>query len=110
SSLCSCFHPPAPTQSYTPSLHDALPIFDDHRLRPCFRQLVREQPHKRRGLRTGRVGRGDLDHFRWKRLSDGNLGRGDEAHCRNEDRKSTRLNSSHEWISYAVFCLKNKRI
>src|SRR5207247_3957828 len=23
------------------------------------------------------------------------------------DRKSTRLNSSHEWISYAVFCLKN---
>src|SRR5207247_9354434 len=26
------------------------------------------------------------------------------------DRKSTRLNSSHEWISYAVFCLKKKRI
>src|SRR5207247_6383200 len=25
-----------------------------------------------------------------------------------EDRKSTRLNSSHEWISYAVFCLKKK--
>src|SRR5207247_6745792 len=25
------------------------------------------------------------------------------------DRKSTRLNSSHEWISYAVFCLKKKR-
>src|SRR5438105_8130361 len=24
------------------------------------------------------------------------------------DRKSTRLNSSHEWISYAVFCLKKK--
>src|SRR6266849_8887235 len=28
------------------------------------------------------------------------------ALCR--DRKSTRLNSSHEWISYAVFCLKKK--
>src|SRR5438105_4169845 len=27
---------------------------------------------------------------------------------RDEDRKSTRLNSSHEWISYAVFCLKKK--
>src|SRR6266849_9991100 len=27
-----------------------------------------------------------------------------------EDRKSTRLNSSHEWISYAVFCLKKKKI
>src|SRR5438105_12823169 len=27
----------------------------------------------------------------------------------NVDRKSTRLNSSHEWISYAVFCLKKKK-
>src|SRR5207247_4058068 len=27
---------------------------------------------------------------------------------RGRDRKSTRLNSSHEWISYAVFCLKKK--
>src|SRR5207247_9960220 len=27
---------------------------------------------------------------------------------RERDRKSTRLNSSHEWISYAVFCLKKK--
>src|SRR2546430_9810040 len=32
------------------------------------------------------------------------LGRGAEA----EDRKSTRLNSSHSQISYAVFCLKKK--
>src|SRR5207247_9022708 len=31
---------------------------------------------------------------------------GDE---RARDRKSTRLNSSHEWISYAVFCLKKKK-
>src|SRR5438105_11862998 len=29
--------------------------------------------------------------------------------CRLGDRKSTRLNSSHEWISYAVFCLKKKK-
>src|SRR5438105_6544305 len=30
--------------------------------------------------------------------------------CRiKQDRKSTRLNSSHEWISYAVFCLKKKK-
>src|SRR6266536_2470664 len=29
---------------------------------------------------------------------------------RGRDRKSTRLNSSHEWISYAVFCLKKKKI
>src|SRR5207247_10481996 len=26
------------------------------------------------------------------------------VHLRQSDRKSTRLNSSHEWISYAVFC------
>src|SRR5207247_5613834 len=32
------------------------------------------------------------------------------AHAGGErDRKSTRLNSSHEWISYAVFCLKKKK-
>src|SRR2546422_6227974 len=29
---------------------------------------------------------------------------------RDEDRKSTRLNSSHGYISYAVFCLKKKKI
>src|SRR6266536_3678394 len=28
--------------------------------------------------------------------------------CSSRDRKSTRLNSSHEWISYAVFCLQKK--
>src|SRR5438105_7358149 len=30
-------------------------------------------------------------------------------HKPQSDRKSTRLNSSHEWISYAVFCLKKKK-
>src|SRR6266849_5885921 len=30
--------------------------------------------------------------------------------CPGGDRKSTRLNSSHEWISYAVFCLKKKKV
>src|SRR5688572_30997465 len=29
--------------------------------------------------------------------------------CRKRDRKSTRLNSSHSQISYAVFCLKKKK-
>ena len=31
------------------------------------------------------------------------------AMIRDEDRKSTRLNSSHDQISYAVFCLKKKK-
>src|SRR5438105_5920630 len=55
------------------------------------------------------------------------LGRGAAAHerrlqgCRDHgqdrwlsqperDRKSTRLNSSHEWTAYAVFCLKKKKL
>src|SRR5688572_32755790 len=40
--------------------------------------------------------------------SRGNPGRAYDAHLR-EDRKSTRLNSSHSQISYAVFCLKKKK-
>src|SRR5687768_18247717 len=32
-----------------------------------------------------------------------------EQHLARADRKSTRLNSSHGYISYAVFCLKKKR-
>src|SRR6266550_7717945 len=32
------------------------------------------------------------------------------AHCRHQDRKSTRLNSSHGYTSYAVFCLKKKKV
>src|SRR5437762_10135237 len=32
------------------------------------------------------------------------------GHCSRIDRKSTRLNSSHRCISYAVFCLKKKKI
>src|SRR3712207_7114490 len=35
--------------------------------------------------------------------------RGDQAGKQRQDRKSTRLNSSHANISYAVFCLKKKR-
>src|SRR5438105_11885052 len=34
---------------------------------------------------------------------------GFERNSAPQDRKSTRLNSSHEWISYAVFCLKKKK-
>src|SRR2546427_5977415 len=39
------------------------------------------------------------------------LGQGGRSHhgSRDQDRKSTRLNSSHSQISYAVFCLKKKK-
>src|SRR5258708_36760255 len=38
------------------------------------------------------------------------VGRAVQADGETEDRKSTRLNSSHQIISYAVFCLKKKKI
>src|SRR5438105_15037916 len=70
------------------------------------------------------VGHGDLEQ-RLDRRADLRLGRG-RVHAEGvlfaglvrgrgllgdhgADRKSTRLNSSHEWISYAVFCLKKKK-
>src|SRR2546430_8368116 len=34
----------------------------------------------------------------------------ERGHATSEDRKSTRLNSSHSQISYAVFCLKKKNV
>src|SRR2546429_2647050 len=37
------------------------------------------------------------------------MGKGADAKVPSKDRKSTRLNSSHGYISYAVFCLKKKK-
>src|SRR5687768_17956578 len=48
--------------------------------------------------------RRDPDHARGEAGADV----GDPVHAEVEDRKSTRLNSSHGYISYAVFCLKKK--
>src|SRR5437763_9777939 len=70
---------PATPEIYTLSLHDALPILTDGEGRP-------EQ-----GMRHPRLGRVPEN----QRAEAG-------------DRKSTRLNSSHRCISYAVFCLKKK--
>src|SRR5437868_10768826 len=74
------FHDPAPTEIYTLSLHDALPI--------CLR------------LRS-------LDRARLQRVE--LLGQSEGLRLGSRDRKSTRLNSSHVSISYAVFCLKKKK-
>src|SRR5206468_8312958 len=41
-------------------------------------------------------------------LVEGNVPRGGQRDLLSGDRKSTRLNSSHDQISYAVFCLKKK--
>src|SRR5438045_7674048 len=76
------FHSPPPTETYTLSLHDALPISSARPMRRASRR--RPRPPARRARR--RASRPDPP-----------------------DRKSTRLNSSHLGISYAVFCLKKKK-
>src|SRR6266571_8091737 len=47
--------------------------------------------------------------FRSRRAAPRRCGRAPPTHPAHRDRKSTRLNSSHMSISYAVFCLKKKK-
>src|SRR2546429_6634916 len=88
------FNDTATTEIYTLSLHDALPIYyhvgflsqefrNAEKANPEINKAIGQEVQKRCG--------------------------GDEA-CQllEGDRKSTRLNSSHGYISYAVFCLKKK--
>src|SRR5699024_11962671 len=89
---------PPTTASYPLSLHDALPIsraidLDDRG--GDKRHRAWRQGH-RRGVAEGQAGRG------------GRAGAGQRADPveHEGDRKSTRLNSSHVSISYAVFCFK----
>src|SRR2546430_12535217 len=56
------------------------------------------------GCRLG-VG-AQIEHVR---VTVGGGDRGDDGRALHADRKSTRLNSSHSQISYAVFCLKKKK-
>src|SRR5437764_10539192 len=81
----------APTEIYTLSLHDALPI--------SISETV-----------ASRIGRPRRRTFSSpERTSDRGVARASEGRPdRLLDRKSTRLNSSHRCISYAVFCLKKK--
>src|SRR5690625_6172203 len=55
-------------------------------------------------------GESPFDHNIWVIASDGDLQEGVTSEASSLDRKSTRLNSSHVAISYAVFCLKKKKI
>src|SRR2546428_5351963 len=53
--------------------------------------------------------RADLDLVVDAQRAAGQGARHDRPRARGRDRKSTRLNSSHDQISYAVFCLKKKK-
>src|SRR5258707_11038825 len=84
------FNDTATTEIYTLSLHDALPI--SLRVRPLSQVSDRALGHGGVGQRPGH----QLDKL---------VALVAVPHL---DRKSTRLNSSHANISYAVFCLKKK--
>src|SRR6266480_6887377 len=79
SAWCFFFNATATTEIYTLSLHDALPI--------SSRTPLRRARGRHRAQLLQRVEEQDAVR----------------------DRKSTRLNSSHMSISYAVFCLKKKK-
>src|SRR5688572_31909592 len=80
------FNDTATTEIYTLSLHDALPIFE----RPTI-DLTSEEGSRTPGeIAAEIVGSTNTETAL-------------------TDRKSTRLNSSHSQISYAVFCLKKKK-
>src|SRR5438034_7844528 len=98
------------TGIYTLSLHDALPICQ---LGPIVlgRRALAYVPTGERAARASSLLPGsvaaaaDRIHHRSPRdLREGRKGRS----LQDGDRKSTRLNSSHTVISYAVFCLKKK--
>src|SRR5690606_42050284 len=94
-------NPPATTEIYTLSLHDALPIF--YKIADIGFQMIADFRNRRR-QQVGIAGRElDLDILARWRPGIGLAGFNDK------DRKSTRLNSSHVKISYAVFCLKKKK-
>src|SRR5690554_7786815 len=102
--MCFVYNATAPPEIYTLSLHDALPILlriggdadgsylvpdDLHGVSACFSPGVNKIKYFEDYL---------TDRY------------GIECHmCDFSDRKSTRLNSSHVRISYAVFCLKKKK-
>src|SRR5206468_10696336 len=95
----------ATPRSYTLSLHDALPISRDHQAVAraegvCAR---REENGATDVTRAGKA----LQLGRLQIGGDGGVGRRARV-IGFQDRKSTRLNSSHDQISYAVFCLKKK--
>src|SRR2546422_4213125 len=78
------FNDTATTEIYTLSLHDALPIYE-----LGLAEQAAEPPFDPHAFPAA-------------------MHRAEDNGADDGDRKSTRLNSSHGYISYAVFCLKKK--
>src|SRR3712207_8364556 len=96
--MCTCFfvifvffffNDTATTEIYTLSLHDALPILiEANAITGARGEKIRGDPNAATHVGAAKGLAASLDEL---------------------DRKSTRLNSSHANISYAVFCLKKKK-
>src|SRR5690242_21105342 len=94
------FNDTATTEIYTLSLHDALPIF------AAAGHPVRQVNIDREPALANKYGVSGIPCF--VMLVDGQVV-DRVVGATTKDRKSTRLNSSHMSISYAVFCLKKKK-
>src|SRR3712207_7328826 len=92
------FNDPATTEIYPLSLHDALPIAGVSKVRSMAAPGCASP--------ADRPGSGPSGSWTWVV----GAGRGQTQPVMRLDRKSTRLNSSHANISYAVFCLKKKKL
>src|SRR5205807_9786021 len=86
------FNDPAPTEIYTLSLHDALPISI----------IVFDPSNYAQNVLTAARSLQQITNQITSLQNEAQM-------LINQDRKSTRLNSSHLVISYAVFCLKKKK-
>src|SRR2546422_6996682 len=98
------FNDTATTEIYTLSLHDALPISGAGPVARLKEERMHRLEHGEDLLRSERIAKAERAARVAQAQHHGALeifGRG--------DRKSTRLNSSHGYISYAVFCLKKKK-
>src|SRR2546422_6668016 len=88
------FNDTATTEIYTLSLHDALPISEE---------FLRSGQHRETACLIADIRMPGMSGLELQAKLNA-------EHCRiPTDRKSTRLNSSHGYISYAVFCLKKKK-
>src|SRR5690606_41225218 len=87
---CFCFTDTATTDIYTLSLHDALPIFKGNN--GTWKFIPTKNPSILMAGNYEGLSFFEKQNGKWTF----------------RDRKSTRLNSSHVKISYAVFCLKKK--
>src|SRR5690606_42124041 len=89
------FNDSSPTDFYTLSLHDALPIYTAIACQPAGCCVPPSTPHRSTRSTNPAI------PARWPSWAF-------PTRLAPTDRKSTRLNSSHVKISYAVFCLKKK--